>query len=132
MHDVHSVVEIPEHNGFSPGLELEQVLYNLLANSIDALPQGGIVELNCTSEEPNGTRVFALADNGPGTGLNDIGDLFAPFVTSRKRGVGLGLYVSHRIIERRGGTIAWAREDGWTVFRFRFPRDTGPRRQGND
>ncbi len=84
--------------------ELRQVINNLISNSIDAMPDGGCLYLETRVHEPN--LEIRVGDTGHGIRSEYLGDVFKPFFTTKgEMGLGVGLWVSHRIIERLGGTI---------------------------
>ena len=92
--------------------ELQQVLVNLLVNAIHAMPDGGTLTLATADTETGGVAI-TVADTGPGLGPDLIRELFKPFVTRKKDGTGLGLWISRSIVERYGGDITAAdRGDG--------------------
>ncbi|MGH8859336.1 MAG: sensor histidine kinase, partial [Polaromonas sp.] len=94
--------------------ELQQVLVNLLVNAIHAMPDGGTLTLSTCDWEDDGVKI-SVADTGLGLGPAVLADLFQPFVTSKKDGTGLGLWISRGIVERYGGDIrAQDRLDGTT------------------
>jgi signal transduction histidine kinase len=92
--------------------ELQQVLVNLLSNAIHVMPYGG--ELIASVVDVGPDRVaLQVADSGPGLEPGGVEELFKPFVTRRKDGTGLGLWICLNIVERHGGTIeAGNRSDG--------------------
>ena len=92
--------------------ELQQVIVNLLVNAAQAMPDGGTLSLT-TRDAEGGTVEIEVADTGTGLGAALIAELFKPFVTRKKDGTGLGLWISRSIVERYGGEIAAAdRGDG--------------------
>jgi signal transduction histidine kinase len=104
--------------------EILQVISNLLANSLDALPEGGTISLRLRKR---GSQVQLLvADNGHGMAPDHLARLFEPFFTTkRSRGTGLGLALSKKIIERHAGTISarsshLPRRNG-TTFKITLP-----------
>ena len=98
--------------------ELQQVLVNLLVNAIHAMPEGGTLEL-ATRDTDDDRVAITVADTGPGLGPELIRELFKPFVTRKKDGTGLGLWISRSIVERYGGDIvAQDRDDGTQGARF--------------
>jgi signal transduction histidine kinase len=104
--------------------EILQVVSNLLANALDALPEGGTISLRLRKR---GSEVQLLvADNGHGMAPGHLARLFEPFFTTKdNRGTGLGLALSKKIIERHAGTIfvrssALPRRSG-TTFRITLP-----------
>ena len=92
--------------------ELQQVLVNLLVNAVHAMPDGG--ELTLATRDTGAYAVeIEVADTGPGLGPELIGELFKPFVTRKRDGTGLGLWISRSIVERYGGDLRAAdRRDG--------------------
>jgi PAS domain S-box-containing protein len=91
-----------------PG-KLKQVFLNLVKNAMEAMEQGGEVKIQA---ELASDRVdIKISDNGPGVQTKDQDKLFTPFFTTKRRGTGLGLSVSKRIIENHpGGTLTL---DSW-------------------
>lgn len=101
----------------SPGLPpvlgdrvyLQQVLVNLILNSVDALkdsPHKRRINVMAT-ETPEGDVELAVQDNGPGFPLKKIHQVFESFVTTKTHGTGIGLSISRSIVEHHGGRI-WA------------------------
>ena len=101
---------------------LEQVLLNLVLNSIRAMPQGGWIELGARLV---GMQVeLTVADTGPGIPAACQSRIFEPGFSTRAASPGLGLAVCHRIVEQHGGIIeAESRPERGTVFHLRFPLD---------
>ncbi len=92
--------------------ELQQVLVNLLVNAIHAMPDGGVLRLT-TFDIGSDSVEITVVDTGPGLGAELIAELFKPFVTRKKDGTGLGLWISRSIVERYGGDVTAAdRSDG--------------------
>ncbi len=99
--------------------ELQQVLVNLMVNAIHAMAQGGTLRL-ATLESSAGVEIV-VADTGPGLAPDLLAQLFQPFVTRKRDGTGLGLWISRGIVERYGGDIvASNREGGGAVFTVRL------------
>jgi two-component system NtrC family sensor kinase len=92
--------------------ELQQVVVNLLVNAIHAMPEGGTLTL--ATRDAGDERVeIDIADTGAGLAPELLAELFQPFVTRKKDGTGLGLWISRGIVERYGGDIRAAnRADG--------------------
>jgi C4-dicarboxylate-specific signal transduction histidine kinase len=89
--------------------ELQQVLVNLVVNAIHAMPEGGTLLLRSADwQAPDGAPGVAIevADTGPGLPEDLMGVLFQPFVTRKKDGTGLGLWISRSIVERYGGQLS--------------------------
>jgi signal transduction histidine kinase len=96
--------------------ELQQVLINLIVNALQAMPEGGELSLRTRDWDTIGV-VIEVADTGPGLSEELLAQLFQPFVTRKKDGTGLGLWISRSLVERYGGDIrARNREGGGAVF----------------
>jgi PAS domain S-box-containing protein len=123
-HDVESGLRCPTGLPTVTGdsSRLQQVFLNLILNAVDAMADGG--ELAVTAREtfePHGVSVH-FADTGPGIDAHIMDHLFDPFVTTKKDGLGLGLYVSQTIVEEHGGRIsAESPPDGGAVFTVWLP-----------
>lgn len=78
-----------------------QALLNLLKNSIQATPEGGEISLDISCDEQ--ACRLSVSDTGVGISKEAQNKMFDPFYTTRKSGTGLGLSVSHRIVERHNG-----------------------------
>jgi PAS domain S-box-containing protein len=112
-----------------PG-ELRQLLANLLVNSVDAMPEGGSLQVRVTagrqwSNGRDGIRL-TVADNGSGIPQDSLRRIFEPFYTTKKdAGTGLGLWVSRGVVQKHGGSIrVRSRADGartGTVFLIFLP-----------
>ncbi len=84
--------------------ELREVVLNLIFNAVDAMPQGGTIEIGTSAE--GSTARFWVADSGSGMGAEVVARIFEPFYSTKgERGTGLGLSASHGIIENHGGDI---------------------------
>ena len=86
---------------------LQQVCLNITMNAIDAMPHGGTLTITMRIESRRGPGVLvAFSDTGKGISPDDLKRIFEPFFTSGKaKGVGLGLTISHDIIEQHGGQL---------------------------
>lgn len=106
-------------------IQLQQVLLNLLRNAAEAMAESADgrrqVTVAVTSAEAGGVEVM-VRDTGPGLAELVERHLFAPFVTTKETGMGLGLSIARSIIEAHGGTLSARRwPEGGTVFRFVLP-----------
>lgn len=112
-------------------LQIQQVLVNLLRNAVDAVmgnPPGTERRLTILTRDlpEEGVVLFCIADTGPGIAPEVWGDLFRPFITSKPKGMGMGLSVCRRIIEAHSGAIEVESEDGvGAAFTVRLARATG-------
>lgn len=87
----------------TPG-ELRQVFTNLISNAIDAMPHGGSLSLEVFAEGQDVKLIFS--DTGTGIKPEKFEEIFEPFVTTKgEKGLGIGLWISHNIVEKLGGTI---------------------------
>ena len=104
--------------------ELQQVLVNLLVNAIHAMESaGGTLQL-ATRDAGTDAVEIVIADSGPGLPPELLAQLFQPFVTRKREGTGLGLWISRGIVERYGGEITAAnRAEGGAVFTVRLKAD---------
>jgi len=97
----------------------------LLKNAVEATPAGGRITASVYLADGGlGPYVtFEVRDSGPGIDEEDLPHIFEPFFTKGKaEGTGLGLYVSHGIVERHGGELLAANTpDGGAVFSLRIP-----------
>jgi two-component system NtrC family sensor kinase len=107
--------------------QIEQVILALVMNALDAMPQGGNLWLVTSfSHEPDQARIV-VRDDGLGIPPEILPRIFEPFLTTKEtgRGVGLGLAISHSILERHGGSIVVHSEVGrGTTFTLTLPWDT--------
>jgi two-component system, NtrC family, C4-dicarboxylate transport sensor histidine kinase DctB len=107
-------------------VELEQVLVNLLRNAIEAMAmqRSGQAPRLAISIAAEAEHVdIAIADSGPGLDADGLAALFTPFRTTKPRGLGLGLVISHDIVASFGGTLAaTSRPDEGTTFTIGLKR----------
>ena len=101
--------------------ELREVVLNLIFNAVDAMPEGGAMEIGARAEIESGC--FWVADTGSGMPAETAARIFEPFFTTKgKLGSGLGLSASHGIITRHKGEILVVSEPGeGTRFEVRLP-----------
>ena len=105
---------------------LEQVLNNLVGNAVKYSPHGSLVRVTVTGDD--GWLSVSVSDEGPGISPALHGRIFRPFTRGPSEheeieGIGLGLYVSQRIIEAHGGSIQVSSGDGrGTTFQATLPR----------
>lgn len=99
---------------------LGRVYRNLITNAIQATPPGGRV--TATTARVGSTIEVHITDNGSGIPADRLSAIFDDFVTTKRRGLGLGLATSRRIVEQLGGSISVDSEVGrGTTFTVRFP-----------
>ena len=100
--------------------KIRRVIVNLISNAFDAMPDGGI--LTIFSKEAKGRLELSIADNGMGIPNEKIDKLWSPFITTKAKGIGLGLPICKRIIDEHGGQILCDSEKGkGTIFTLILP-----------
>ncbi|HYK73484.1 MAG TPA: HAMP domain-containing sensor histidine kinase [Pseudoneobacillus sp.] len=103
--------------------KLEQVLVNLIKNSIEAMPRGGTIQIR--AEQQNKYILIDIIDQGVGMTSEQIEQLGNPFFTTKETGTGIGIMVCYRIIEALGGTLEVSSEVGkGTHFSILVPAET--------
>jgi len=119
--DVSLPKDLPEIRGHPH--DLQQVFLNLFLNAIQAMSEGGELRVEADVVEGGWVRV-RVTDTGPGIPQEHLSQIFDPFFTTKDPGMGtgLGLSVSHGIIEEHGGRIEVASEPGQgTTFSVSLP-----------
>ncbi len=104
-------------------VQIQQVLLNLIRNAIEAMEGSEPRELFVQSAPfANGMVVIDVADTGPGISEEIASQLFQPFITTKRHGMGVGLSISRTIVEAHGGQI-WVEPNpgGGTIFRLTLP-----------
>ena len=104
--------------------QMRQVVLNLVSNAVQALGEGGApkgrIEVDAGSK--GDALVFTVSDDGPGLSEEAEARLFEPLFTTRAKGIGLGLALCKRIVDKHGGTIRGAnREGGGAEFTVVLP-----------
>jgi signal transduction histidine kinase len=96
-----------------------QVLVNLLANALEASQATDAVGVRWAATTGGGGELIVW-DRGPGFD-SDVGQLFAPWFTTKPRGTGLGLAITHRLVRAHSWSIDGARREGTTLFVVSIP-----------
>jgi two-component system sensor histidine kinase HydH len=110
---VHLHLDIPK-KPLAAELDRDQfqgVLVNLIFNALDAMPNGGRLDLQLTNPLPSRLQL-TVADTGPGIDSSVADRLFTPFTSTKATGTGLGLSVSRRVVEAHGGQLTASNRDG--------------------
>jgi signal transduction histidine kinase len=104
------------------GVELNQVWTNLIANAIDAMPEGGQLRIR-TCQDPRDV-VVDIQDNGSGIPAEVLPHIFEPFFTTKGvgEGTGLGLDTAMRVVRKHRGDINVRSSPGSTTFRVTIPK----------
>ena len=116
-------------------IQIQQVLVNLIRNAMEAMMEGAPLrrlEIATVAASDDLVEV-SVADSGAGIAPDVARQLFQPFVTTKRKGMGLGLSICRTIVEAHGGKI-WVESPvgGGTVFRFTLRTGSVEQEDGND
>ncbi|MBO2946050.1 PAS domain S-box protein [Paenibacillus sp. F411] len=101
--------------------QLKQVFINVLKNAVEAMPDGGTVEIEIAKHAQNQVAV-TISDHGIGIPEKLLPHIGEPFITNKETGTGLGLMVSQRIIQSHQGTLDINSQEGiGTTVTIRLP-----------
>jgi two-component system NtrC family sensor kinase len=108
----------------SDSSQLQQVFLNILNNAIDAIAKEGEINIKSKHIAKNNEIRIEINDNGPGIPKDVVTKIFDPFFTTKEvgKGTGLGLSISYSIVEKLGGRMMVASEEGkGTTFTIYLP-----------
>ncbi|MBW7840803.1 MAG: HAMP domain-containing histidine kinase [Chitinophagaceae bacterium] len=101
---------------------IEQVLINLVLNSMEAVKDSEEKRISLSAEDINGRVVLKVSDTGAGMSKEVLDKIFIPFFTTKKTGSGIGLSLSRQIMKLHGGSLSVYSEEGkGTAFTLHFP-----------
>jgi len=103
---------------------LQQTLLNLIFNAIEAMPDGGRLQIISTTDVSKKQVKIEICDTGPGIPEKYLSHIFDPFFTTKKEGegTGLGLSIVYGVVRNHGGKISVKSKEGkGTVFTLTFP-----------
>lgn len=100
---------------------LKQAINNLLQNSVEAMPEGGTLEIEAS--KVGGEVEIVIKDSGSGIPDAIKDKVFLPFYTTKESGSGLGLAIVHKNISLLNGKVAFESTDEGTTFRILLPQD---------
>ena len=128
MRNKHSIVlRLPENvYALADAARIEEVIENLVLNGLEAMVEpGGTLTIEA-GHTVSGAPTFSISDTGPGMSRVFIENrLFRPFATTKKSGIGLGLYTCREVVRASGGTIdVQSVEGAGTTFRVVLPSAT--------
>lgn len=108
------------------GIQIQQVALNLISNAVDAMHDAASdVEKNITVEtraKDNNYVEVCVTDNGSGINVQDVGNIYEAFYTTKDSGLGMGLSICKSIIENHGGELGYSQnETGGSKFCFSLP-----------
>jgi signal transduction histidine kinase len=112
--------------------QIQQVIWNILLNAAEAIPDGGLIHIKAGVEE-SGSKVFepgkeiiniTVRDTGKGFSENALSNLFTPFFTTKDGGSGLGLAIVNRIIGGLNGKVVGRNHpDGGAEITLMFKKE---------
>lgn len=100
--------------------KVQQIIWNLLRNSTEAMSSRGTVVVRVISSD--NTALMEISDTGAGIPSELLDHIFEPFFTTKARGTGLGLAAVHQIVSEHKGSIQVASSEQGTTFRIFFPQ----------
>lgn len=104
------------------GSQMEQVFVNLLLNAVQAVPEGGTIQVKSSLNQQESSVSIEVTDNGPGIGRKEQSKIFEPFFSTKPNGTGLGLSVSYGIVRNHQGNINVHSQPGeGTRFLIKLP-----------
>ena len=107
---------------FVDRIQIQQVLFNLIRNAIEAMIGSRVRSLTISSEAAGDLVTVSIEDTGSGIDDSLAPQLFQPFITTKQTGMGIGLSICRTIVEAHGGRIWFEpRPDGGTIFKFTLP-----------
>ncbi len=116
-------IEVEDDMPLYKGIELPEVLENLIRNAVDAMEDGGTLRLKASRED--GHYCMLVSDNGPGVPEEIREKIFEPFFTTKREGngVGLGLATCKDLLSSRGGSIRLLPSEEGATFEVTVPID---------
>ncbi|MEM6843149.1 MAG: ATP-binding protein [Bacteroidota bacterium] len=123
--DLKTQCETQDLSVFADQRQLEQVLINLLTNSIQAVAHQENPSIILRASQQNDKTILEVADNGPGIPDNKLDQIFIPFFSTKEKGSGIGLSLSQHIMALHRGSIRVQSQPSLeTVFSLAFPNTT--------
>lgn len=119
---VHTELSRDRLVAFIDKVQIQQVIVNLIRNAVDAMAQSPRKVLTVAARRDGDRILVSVADTGPGLSPSVADKLFKPFVTTKEKGMGIGLSICHQIVEAHGGRIeVETPETGGARFTFTLP-----------
>jgi signal transduction histidine kinase len=112
IQDIPAEIELPLERS-----RMERAFVNLIGNALEAMPDGGEVRISARADR--GAVLVEVQDNGPGIAPAIRSQLFQPFVTGKRNGLGLGLALSRQTVLEHGGDM-WVESTPGSGARFLF------------
>ncbi len=110
---------------------IKQVLWNVLINAAQAMPEGGAITIQTAYVQPSeaggtGETAIAISDTGPGISAETAKRVFQPFFSTKSKGTGLGLSIVERTVKQHGGSVTLKSDVGrGTTVSIRIPASAG-------
>jgi two-component system, NtrC family, sensor histidine kinase HydH len=102
--------------------QISQAILNLLLNSLESINEGGKIRVRLGKKDSSPSLQVAISDTGRGIPQEDLGKVFEPFFSTKRKGTGLGLAIVHQIVASHGGDITVESQEGMgTTFRITLP-----------
>lgn len=102
--------------------QIKQVFFNLILNALEAMPNGGEIRIISLFDQENVSII--IKDSGSGITSIPRDDIFEPFISTKEKGLGLGLTVSYGIVTAHGGSLVlMPPSDGGASFKLSLPID---------
>jgi signal transduction histidine kinase len=110
---------------FVDEIQIQQVVLNLIHNAIEAMEEAGtadgVVKVSAVSTSSDEIAV-SVSDGGPGIEPETARQIFEPFYSTKRGGLGVGLSISRAIVEAHGGRLSLTpNEGGGSTFQFTLP-----------
>jgi PAS domain S-box-containing protein len=106
--------------------QIQQSLINLIINAVEATDAGGSIFISTAFQKYQGRVDISISDTGQGIEEHDLSRVFDPFFTTKDDGNGLGLAITHGIIEQHNGKIdVFSKLGRGTIFTIKLPVDSG-------
>lgn len=123
--DIEQKVELEAKNWITGNRDkLKQALLNIILNSYQAMDKVSEAEIEVASFDDKGKVVIKISDSGVGISPETIDRIFEPFHTTKPKGTGLGLAVTHKILAAHDAVVSVeSQPEKGTTFRIEFPGD---------
>ncbi|MHB1556412.1 MAG: two-component system sensor histidine kinase NtrB [Isosphaeraceae bacterium] len=102
--------------------KFKQAVLNLVINGLEAMPRGGVLTLGASVLDLE--VLLDVSDTGPGIPPEIQGELFRPYFSTKRRGTGMGLALTEKLIGQHGGRVEFRTGPSGTAFRIAVPRES--------
>ncbi len=102
--------------------EMKKALLNIMLNGVQAIPQGGKLQIEAYLDDSKGNVIIRITDTGIGISKENLSTIFQPYFSTKEKGTGIGLSIAYRIISDHKGKIEVESETGkGTTFTITIP-----------